>query len=43
MFETETVGPCLVSEIEVGEGGDHGPFAPLPLPVATPLKGIKNY
>ena len=28
MFETETVGPCLVSEIEVGEGGDHGPFAP---------------
>ena len=31
MFETETVGPCLVRKLKwgVAVGGDHGPTGPL--------------
>ena len=31
MFETETVGPCLVRKLKWGEGGGRGGMAPLAL------------
>lgn len=39
MFETETVGPCLVSEIEVGEGGRSWPLCPPPTSSGYAPKG----